>query len=103
MSKEFVEKRVKLVNPQGLHIRPAGKFAELASRFDADVQLAKDDQSVDGKSIMSILVLGADAGTEIRILASGSDATAAVDALTELVQTGFGEDVQDGTQLAGEH
>ena len=104
MSNQSVEKRVRLVNATGLHMRPADKFVRVANRFSSDVQIAKDDQFVDGKSILSILTLAADHGAELTIVANGSDASQAVTALAELVENGFAEDVQqDGTQLAGEH
>lgn len=103
MSDSNVEKRVTLVNSQGLHMRPADMFVRTANRFSSDVQVGKDDRLVDGKSILSILTLAAEQGSELRIVASGEDASKAVDALTELIESGFAEDVQDGTQLAGEH
>lgn len=103
MNTESAEKQVRLVNPQGLHMRPADMFVRLANRFSADVQVAKGEQLVDGKSILSILTLAADHGTELRLVARGADADRAVNALAELVESGFAEDVQDGTQLAGEH
>lgn len=103
MSEQSVERRVRLVNTQGLHMRPADLFVRTASSFAADVQVAKGDQLVDGKSILSILTLAADCGTELTIVATGADATDAIDALAELVEAGFSKDVEDGTQLAGEH
>ena len=84
-------------------MRPADMFVRLANRFSSSVQVAKGDQFVDGKSILSILTLAAEHGAELRIIAEGSDAQKAVAALVELVESGFAEDVQDGTQLAGEH
>lgn len=103
MSEQSAERRARLVNSQGLHMRPADLFARMANRFSADVQVAKDDQFVDGKSILSILTLAADCGSELTIVANGSDASQAVTALAELVEAGFSKDVEDGTQLAGEH
>lgn len=103
MSNQSVEKRVRLVNATGLHMRPADSFVRVANRFSADVQVAKDGQIVDGKSILSILTLAAEHGSELTIAANGADASQAVTALAELVENGFAEDVQDGTQLAGEH
>ena len=108
MSEQAAEKRAVLVNSQGLHMRPADMFVRVANRFTAEIRVAKSsqlDRLVDGKSILSILTLAADQGSELLISADGTDdAPAAVDALVELVQSGFAEDdVQDGTQLAGEH
>jgi phosphocarrier protein HPr len=103
MSDKAAEKRVCLVNSQGLHLRPADMFVRMANRFSSEVQVGKGDQLVDGKSILSILTLAAEAGVELRIVAIGEDASKAVEALAELIGSGFAEDVQDGTQLAGEH
>jgi phosphotransferase system HPr (HPr) family protein len=103
MNTLFVEKRVTIINPQGLHARPADLFVRLAQRFQADVQVAKDNQFVDGKSILSILTLAAERGTELTIGATGPDANEALAALAELVESGFVEDAQGGPQLASEH
>lgn len=103
MSDPSVEKSARLVNPQGLHMRPADTFVRIANRFSADVQVAKGDQFVDGKSILSILTLAAEQGSELTVRATGNDADLAVNALVGLIESGFVEDVQDGTQLAGEH
>ena len=85
-------------------MRPADMFVRLAGRFASEVKLGRDrDSLVDGKSILSILTLAADHGSELVIMATGDDAEAAVTALVELIENGFVEDVQDGTQLAGEH
>lgn len=107
MGEQSVEKRATLVNSQGLHMRPADMFVRVASRFAAEIKVAKApnvDQPVDGKSILSILTLAADHGSELVIYAQGADdATDAVTALAELVESGFVEDVKDGTQVAGEY
>ena len=94
MSDQTAEKRVCLVNSQGLHMRPADMFVRMANRFSSDVQVGKGDQLVDGKSILSILTLAAEQGVELRIVAIGKDASKAVDALAELIGSGFAEDVQ---------
>ena len=107
MAEPFSEKRATLVNSQGLHMRPADMFVRVANRFAAEVKVAKapnSDQLVDGKSILSILTLAAEQGSELIIHAQGADdADDAATALAELIDSGFVEDVQDGTQLAGEH
>lgn len=102
---QSVEKTVRLVNEQGLHLRPAGRVVHVANSFSAEVQLGKGDQLVDGKSILSIMALAAEEGSELRIIAQGDDAHEAVGALVELIESGFVEDdvQEDGTQLAGEH
>lgn len=79
---------VTLVNASGLHARPAAEFVKTASAFDARVTV----QGVDAKSLLRIMSLGLGRGTELELHAEGPDATAALDALVALVQTGFGED-----------
>jgi PTS hybrid protein len=76
-----------LVNRDGLHARPASEFVKLASGFDATVSV----NGVDAKSLLRIMSLGLAAGAEVSVEAVGPDARAAVDALVELVNSGFGE------------
>ncbi len=87
-----IEKAFKIKNKLGLHARAASLFVQLANRFSADIFVAKNGQEVNGKSIMGILILAAAQGSEIIIKAVGSDAVTAMDALGELIETGFGED-----------
>ena len=82
---------VAVVNALGLHARAAARFVQVAARFTSQVRVARDTKVMDGKSIMGILLLAAARGTTITISADGADEQAAVDALVELVTTGFGE------------
>ncbi len=70
-------------------MRPAHLFAETAKKFDSQIDVIKDDMRIDGKSVLSILTLGAGPGTSISLEATGPDAEAAVNALVELINTGF--------------
>jgi len=83
---------VEIVNKLGLHARAAARFVQLASRFASEVKVSKDGFTVNGKSIMGILLLTAPKGSRIEISASGEDEEEAVRALSELVATGFGEE-----------
>ncbi len=85
------ERVVPIINPLGLHARPAAEFVKLASRFRAEVQVEKDGQVVNGKSIMGVMTLAAECGSSIRIQADGDDAEAALAALVDLVRRGFDE------------
>jgi len=85
------EQTVRIVNPLGLHARPAAEFVKLASRFRADVHVEKDGMDVNGKSIMGVMTLAAECGSAIRIRATGPDAEAALAALCDLVARGFDE------------
>ena len=84
--------RSAVVNNQlGLHARAAARFVHLASTFQARVSLARGARTVDGKSILGILLLAASRGTTIDVTAEGPDERAALDALCALVDSGFGE------------
>ena len=76
-------------NPQGVHLRPAYLIAELAGKYESDVNLESAGESVDGKSVLEIIGLAASQGTEINISANGPDATEAVNAIVELFEQGF--------------
>jgi phosphocarrier protein len=84
-------KAVRISNPMGLHARPAAEFVKLAARYQADVWVAKEDLEVNGKSIMGMMMLAAECGSEIVIRAEGSDAADMVTALSSLVERGFDE------------
>jgi phosphocarrier protein HPr len=88
----MTSRSVVVVNQLGVHARAAAKFVHMATRFEARVRVARLDREMDGKSIMGILLLSAAKGSTITISADGSDEQAAVDALSVLVETGFGED-----------
>jgi phosphocarrier protein len=88
-----IEREATIVNQEGLHARPAAKIVRLASSFAADIELAKDGLDVNGKSIMGVMMLAAECGSSIIIRANGPDAEQAVQALADLVATGFGETV----------
>ncbi len=80
-------------NRLGLHARAAAKFVHTATKFDSQIRVSRDGKTMDGKSIMGILLLAAPAGTTILISADGADEAAAVDALCRLVDGGFGEEL----------
>jgi phosphocarrier protein HPr len=78
-------------NKLGLHARAAGKFVETASRFDSDIWLVKGKHKVNGKSIMGILTLAAAKGALVVMEIDGPDEEKALEALKDLVRSGFGE------------
>ena len=85
-------REVPIVNKYGLHARPAAAFVKLASRYGAEVWISKDDLEVSGKSIMGVMMLAAECGSHVVIRAVGEDAADAVDALSALVASKFGEE-----------
>lgn len=95
------EAAVRIRNRLGLHARPAAEFVKLASRFRAEVWVEKDEIEVNGKSIMGVMMLAAEAGASIRIRAMGSDAENAVDSLTELVLSGFSDELDPDADMDG--
>ncbi len=83
---------VEIVNARGLHARASAKFVKLAASFQAEVEVTRDEQTVDALSIMGLMMLAAGPGSVIRIKARGADAEAAATALARLVETKFEED-----------
>ena len=92
MSSPSAQNTVVIGNPQGLHARPAELMARLALKFESEVELIRDGQSVDAKSILHLLTLGARQGSEITLYARGADAREAIEALTRLVESDFEND-----------
>jgi phosphotransferase system HPr (HPr) family protein len=91
----MVSRNVTVVNQLGMHARAAAKFVHLATRYQAHIRVARDGREMDGKSIMGILLLAAARGTTITISADGSDERDAIEALSALVSSGFGEEICD--------
>jgi phosphocarrier protein len=79
-------------NRLGLHARAAAKFVHTATRYSSQIRVSRDGKTMDGKSIMGILLLAAAAGSSVLISADGSDESEAIDALCRLIEGGFGED-----------
>ena len=87
------ESEVRIVNAQGLHARPVMKLVDLAGRFEAKIVVCKGSQRVDGKSPMELMLLEAVQGTMLTIKARGQDASAAIEALADLIASGFDETI----------
>jgi phosphocarrier protein HPr len=87
-----IARDVSILNALGLHARAAARFVQTANRFQSAIRVNRGDRTVDGKSIMGILLLAAARGTILTIAAEGPDAAAAVNELCALVAAGFGED-----------
>lgn len=91
MGDRVIERSVTIVNSLGMHARPAAQLVRLASGFQANMELVKDEMAVNAKSIMGVMMLAAECGSTLRIRAEGPDAERAVEAMAALVATGFGE------------
>ncbi len=83
---------IEIINALGLHARAAKRFVEVAQHYAADVRVATDGALVDGKGIMSVMMLGAAKGTVLHIETEGEDEREAIEALTALINDRFGED-----------
>jgi phosphocarrier protein len=80
-----------IVNPLGLHARPAAALVKLASSFSSHIEIVRDDMTINAKSIMGVMMLAAECGSVLIFRAEGLDAEQAVAALANLVAAGFGE------------
>ncbi len=88
-------------NKTGLHARPAAVFVDLAKRFQADIKVRRDDQIGNGKSLISLLQLGAEHGVIIRVSAQGTDAAAALDTLQTAIAEGLGDEMEEQPTASG--
>jgi phosphotransferase system HPr (HPr) family protein len=85
-SNDYAERTVEILNTEGLHMRPAMQFVDCASGFKSKIRVEKDTQVADGKSIMQVIILKAEQGDKLKVIASGSDAQKAVDTLAEFLE-----------------
>ena len=88
----MMERQVEICNTRGLHARASAKFVHLASGFDSRVTVCTGEDEADGKSILSLMVLGASMGTELILRCEGDDEQEALEALAGLVGGGFDEE-----------
>ena len=87
----MMEQSYTIINKLGLHARAAAKFVTTASGFDSEITVSRDDRTVNGKSIMGVMMLAAAKGTQITVNAQGNDAEAALEAIGRLINDYFGE------------
>ncbi len=85
----MIVKDISIKNQVGLHARPATFFIQKANEFKSSIWVEKDERKVNAKSLLGVLSLGIEGGTTIKIIVDGSDEKEAVEALTELVESGF--------------
>lgn len=85
-------RELSIVNKRGLHARASAKFVQTVERFDADVRVTRCGETVGGTSIMGLMMLAAAPGTTIEVAASGREAQAVLEALTDLIADRFGEE-----------
>ena len=87
----MTERTVTIANRNGLHARPAAEIVKVAAKFKSDILLVRDDLEVNGKSIMGVMMLAAEYGSELVLRAEGPDESEAVGAIAQLIESKFGE------------
>jgi phosphocarrier protein len=87
----MINKTITIINKLGLHARAAAKFVTIASKYQSTIELACNNNKVNGKSIMGVMMLAASKGTDIDLIISGNDEEQAVNALSELINNRFDE------------
>lgn len=88
---KMIEQTFTIINKLGLHARAAAKFVTTASQFDSDIQVSRNGRTINGKSIMGVMMLAAAKGTEITVNANGDDAEKALQHIDSLINDYFGE------------
>ena len=88
---DTIERTLTIKNSKGLHVRAATALSQTASRFDATITIEHGGERANAKSVMNLLLLVAPQGAVVRVNASGNDARAALEAVSELIDNGFGE------------
>jgi phosphocarrier protein HPr len=87
-----IEKEITIINRLGLHARPAAMFVRIASRYRSEVWVKKENEEINGKSIMGLMMLAAGQGSKLLIRCEGPDADKVMEELEELIQQKFNED-----------
>ncbi len=93
MNGEICQRKVTIVNPQGFHMRPVTMFAQTASQFQSTVTLRKNNQRINGKSPLELMVLAAEQGTELTLEVAGPDASAAIEILARILAAPSADDL----------
>ncbi len=88
----MISKTVEIKNKLGLHARPAAAFVKLVTKYDCEVKVEKDGFAINAKSIMGVMMLAAEKGSELEITCDGADENECLNSLVELVDSKFGEE-----------
>lgn len=87
----MLSKTLEVVNPSGLHLRPAGVLSQTAMKFNSDITIECGEKKVIAKSVLNVMAAGIKCGTEITLICDGEDEAEAMKTLTEAIQSGLGE------------
>ena len=93
MTTTQLSRELLIINKRGLHARASAKFVQMVETFDAAITVSKDGMTVGGTSIMGLMMLAASPGSSVVVSASGSQAEEALEALDQLIQNRFGEEM----------
>ena len=89
--KQMIERQVKIVNRAGMHTRPASMLVKLASKFKAEFYIIKDSFQINGKSIIGVMSLAAECGSDVTLRFDGQDEDKAAEEIIKFFEEGFGE------------
>ena len=87
----MLSKTLKVVNPAGLHLRPAGVLSQTAMKFKSDITIECGEKKIIAKSVLNVMAAGIKCGTEITLICDGEDEAAAMETLTTAIESGLGE------------
>ena len=87
----MVSRKVQVVNPSGLHLRPAGLFCQTSMKFESKVNILYKDQQINAKSVLNVMASGIRCGTEVEVCCDGKDEEEALEAVCILIETGLKE------------
>jgi phosphocarrier protein HPr len=92
MTNGAVVRELAIINKRGLHARASAKFVQMVEKFQSNITVTRNAETVGGNSIMGLMMLAAGPGTSVTVSATGPDAEAAIEALAQLVESKFGEE-----------
>ena len=87
----MISKTLTVVNPSGLHLRPAGVLSQTAMKFKSDITIECGEKKIVAKSVLNVMAAGIKCGTEITLICDGEDEQAAMDTLSQAIESGLGE------------
>lgn len=87
----MISKTLTVVNPSGLHLRPAGVLSQTAMKFKSDITIKCGEKKIVAKSVLNVMAAGIKCGTEITLICDGEDEQAAMDTLSQAIESGLGE------------
>ena len=87
----MISKNLTVVNPSGLHLRPAGVLSQTAMKFKSDITIISGEKKIVAKSVLNVMAAGIKCGTEITLVCDGEDEQAAMDTFSQAIESGLGE------------